>query len=540
MRVEIGVGEAVGTPPGRDVAKLARPRRAHRIDWFDLSLLGVFGLVSLWVLGLDLWQVIVHGRVWTGTDGVYIVDQMQYLAWIQSASHHLFSSNLFVLHGTTADYFQPAVTISAGLTALGLAPALTLLLWKPVAVACMFFAVRAYCRRSLVGTRARRAVLVLALFFGSFTTVNGDFGVVGDMMPSFLSWGYTFGLLAIGLLVLALLAYDRARRTGRLLWLPGALGALASLLHPWQGELMILVVLAAELVMLRNTRRLPRQLLLPLATLGLTGLALLYYMVLGKTDPSWQMAREASKHAFSIWTILLAIAPLIIPAAFAYRGRSGSFLTAVTRTWPFAALAVWVLSASQVSATPLHAFDGITIPLAVLAVKGTQRLRLHRLPRARLLGALAVAVATIPATVYLMHNVQALAAPAAGNANFITSDERHALQYLARIPQPGGVLTRFYLGSAVPAETGRRTYVGDCLWSQPNCDGRAESAQQLLDGTVSGAKARAFVLGTHARFVLGDCASTADLSRELAPIVSSVTRFGCASVYEIGAARTAS
>jgi hypothetical protein len=540
MRVEIGVGEAIGTPRGSDVATLARPAPARRIDWFDLSVLGLFGAVSLWILGLDLWQVIVHGRVWTGTDGVYIVDQMQYLAWIQSASHHFFSSNLFVLHGTAADYFQPAVTISAGLTALGMAPTLALLLWKPVAVVCMFFAVRAYCRRSLVGTWARRAVLVLALFFGSFTTVNGDFGVVGDMMPSFLSWGYTFGLLAIGLLVFALLAYDRSRRTGRAIWVAGSLGALASLLHPWQGELLVVVILGAELVMWRNTRRRPRELKLPIVTLFLTGLALLYYMVLGKTDPSWEMARDASKHAFSIWTILLAVAPLIIPAAFAYRGRSGSFLTAVTRTWPFAALAVWVLSASQVSATPLHAFDGITIPLAILAVKGTQRLRLYRLPRARLLAVLAVAVATIPATAYLLHTVADLAAPAPGNANFITADEQRALNYLSHDASRGGVLTRFYLGAAVPADTGRRTYVGDCLWSEPDCNGRAESAQALLDGSLSPAQAQAFVLGTRARFVLSDCSSSADLSRELGPILTGVTRFGCAAIYQIGPARAPS
>jgi hypothetical protein len=379
---------------------------------------------------------------------------------------------------------------------------------------------------------------VLALFFGSFTVVSGDFGVVGDMMPSFLSWGYTFGLLALGLLVLAILAYERGRRTGRRLWVPGALGALASLLHPWQGELLVLIILGSELVMWRNTRRLPRP-ALPIITLGATGLALLYYMALGKTDPSWELARDASKHAFSLWTILLALVPLIIPAGFAYRGRSGSFLTAATRTWPLAAVAVWVLSASQVSATPLHAFDGITIPLAVLAVKGTQRLRLYRLPRARLVAALAVAVATIPATAFLMNYVKGLAAPVAGNANFITTDEHHALQYLARLPQPGGVLTRFYLGAAVPAETGRRTYVGDCLWSEPGCGARASSAQALFDGTLSAAQAQAFVAGSRARFVLADCSAPKDLSRELSPLLRSVTRFGCATVYELAPSRVA-
>ena len=97
-------------------------------------MLVAFGAVSLWVLTLDLLQVVVNGRVWTGTDGVYIVDQMQYLAWIKSASHHLLASNMFVLRSTPHDYFQPAVVISGGLSALGLSPAVSLLLWKPVAV----------------------------------------------------------------------------------------------------------------------------------------------------------------------------------------------------------------------------------------------------------------------------------------------------------------------------------------------------------------------------------------------------------------------
>jgi hypothetical protein len=534
MRLELDVGQASGAPRGDEFAELLNPRRRRRIDWFDLTVLGLFAAISLWILGVDLWQVIVHGQVWTGTDGVFIVDQMQYLAWIQSAAQHGLTSNLFVLHPTPSDYFQPAVEISAGLTALGMAPWLSLLLWKPVAVGVSFVAFRAYCRRSLVGTWPRRAALVLVVFYGSFSVVYGDFGVVGDLMPTFLSWGYTFGLLAIGLLVVALLAYGRARRTGGLIWLPGLLAGVAALLHPWQGELMIVIVVAAELVLWRNGRRLPkRRLTLPLATLVATGLPLLYYMVLGKTDPSWEMARDASKHAFSIWTILLAVGPLAIPAVFGYRGRSASFLTAVTRIWPLAAFAVWVLSASQLSATPLHAFDGITLPLSVLAVRGIQQLRSYRVPRPRLVGALAVAAFTIPATVYLMASNVSLVNPQTGNPNFITHEEQQALAHLARDPHKGGVLTRFYLGTVVPAQTGRSTYVGDCLWSQPDCPGRAVDTQALLDGRMSPAQARTFVAGTGARFVLTDCSTAGDLNRMLAPLTASVTRFGCVDVYRL-------
>ena len=86
------VRAAAATPPRR---------RAPASTRFDLAVCaGVFAAVSMWVVAVDLWQVVVNGRVWTGTDGVYIVDQMQYLAWIRDASHHVLSSNLFVLRST--------------------------------------------------------------------------------------------------------------------------------------------------------------------------------------------------------------------------------------------------------------------------------------------------------------------------------------------------------------------------------------------------------------------------------------------------------
>ena len=216
--------------------------------------------------------MVVNGRVWTGTDGFFIVDQMQYLAWIQSASHHLLASNLFVLRPTPSDYFQPAVAISGVIAALGVAPWLALLLWKPVAVLGTFFAMRAYANRSLDGRYARRAALTLGLLFGSFSVVYGAFGIVGDMMPDCLSWGYPFGLMAVALIVFGLLGYDQARTQGRLVWAPGLLGAVASTLHPWQGELMIVIIVLAELVRWREHRAL-RKLALPVLTVVLTGAA---------------------------------------------------------------------------------------------------------------------------------------------------------------------------------------------------------------------------------------------------------------------------
>ncbi len=540
MRVEVGTPS---TTSGRAAAGLGvRRRRAnqlelslrrHPLDRFELGVLAAFAAVSLWVLGLDLWQVVANGRVWTGTDGVYIVDQMQYLAWIRSASHHLLASNLFVLRSTPADYFQPAVVISGGLSALGLAPTVSLLLWKPIAVAATFFAFREYAYRTLTGLWARRIALLLALFFGSFTIVYGTFGVLGDLFPGFLSWGYDFGLLALACMVAGLLAYDHARSTGRVAWWPGLLGALASMLHPWHGELLILIVLGSEVVLRHRRPRTTQQLKLPLLTVLLTGLPLLYYVLLGRTDISWRLAQGAGIHSFSLLSILLAIAPLLAPAMLAYRQRPADFLGVATRAWPIAALAVFVGSSAGFSAAPLHAFQGITLPLAVLAVQGVRAVGWRRLPYARWTIALAVAAFTIPSTAFELGKARSLAAPTPDNANFIQRDERSALDFLAADRDPGGVLTRSYLGAAVPGKTGRRTLVGDCLWSEPNCYERVNQAQALFDGTLTPRAARSFVVQTGAAFVLADCSTGVDLTKTLRPLIVSVHRFGCATVYEL-------
>ncbi len=530
MRVEFAMASegAVAAP--------AVATRRWRLDRYEALLLALFAAISVWVLGLDLWQVVANGRVWTGTDGFFIVDQLQYLAWINAASHHILASNLFVLRPTPADYFQPAVAVSGLVSRLGVAPWLSLLMWKPVAVVSMFFGTRAYVYSNLTWRSERRVALTLALFFGSFSIVYGSFGVVGDLFPGFLSWGYPFGLMAMAAMMYALLRYDRDRRAGTVSWVPPTLGALASLLHPWQGELMVTIVVVAELLRWRDWRGMvPARLPLPLVTLLGTGLPLIYYLVLGHVDLSWGLARQASKHTFSFWSLLLAAAPLGIVAVLGYRGPAKTFMTTITRSWPLAALVVYSLSATSVSATPLHAFEGITVPLAVLAVAGVRQARWSRVPRHRVIIGVAVALATIPATAYELAIADSYMGPSTGNANFITRDERQALDFLARDRDPGGVLTRFYLGAVIPGRTGRRTFVGNCLWSEPQCAPRAEIAQSLFDGTLSPAAARAFVQQTGARFIVTDCQARTDLRPALAPLIVSVFRFGCASVIELDA-----
>jgi hypothetical protein len=504
-------------------------------DHVELVILGVFATMSMWVVGLDIWGSIVDHRVWTGTDGFFIVDQMQYLAWIVSASHHLLVANLFVLRSTPSDYFQPAVVISGVITALGVAPWLSLLLWKPVAVVGTFFAIRTYAHRTVQTSGQRRAVIVLGLFFGSFSVVYGAFSIVGDMMPSWLSWGYPFGLIATALIVFALLSYERARAAGRVIWAPGLMGALASALHPWQGELLIVILVLAELVRWHEHIR-GRKLVLPLLTIALTGLPLIYYVALGDLDLSWSLARLASRHTFSFWSIAIGIGPLAIVAALGYRGKPRDFLDLITRIWPLAAVVIYILSATTLSATPLHAFNGITFPLAVLAVQGVSGLNWQRKPLVRVATVAVLALATIPANAYAIAIAHSFTRPQPNNANFITHDERDALAYLKRDPDRGGVLSRFYLGEAVPGFAGRRTLVGDCLWSEPNCMPRSLAADALFEGAMSRAQARSFVLSSGARFLLADCRGTVDLRRLLGSMVVDVRNFGCATVYELAQA----
>ncbi len=201
--------------------------------------------------------------MWTGTDGIYPVDQLQYMAWIRDASHHVLASDMYVLRATPHDYLEPLVALAGGLTALGMAPWAALLVFQPLAVVAIFFAIRAFMHRSLPGLWERRAGLILALFFGSFVVLFAPFagpgkiggpGVPDEWIP-FWTWGYLPGVFAIAAMVGALVVYDRAMKERRFLWLAPILGLLASWLHPWQGEELLLILVVYELSRRTQTGR---------------------------------------------------------------------------------------------------------------------------------------------------------------------------------------------------------------------------------------------------------------------------------------------
>jgi hypothetical protein len=455
------------------------------------------------------------------------------MAWIQEASRHVLVSNLFVLHSTPSDYFQPAIALSGGLSALGVPPWVSLLVWKPIAVVALFYAFRGYVNRSLPDLWPRRAALVLALFFGSFSIVYGSVGTVGDLLPAFLAWGYPFALLGTAAMIGALLTYERARATGTVRWSPGVLGAAASLLHPWHGALLIAVVGGAELIVPRRRGARAAQLALPALTAGITALPLAYYVLLGHVDVTWRLARAASKHAYPLWAITLELAPLLLPALLLYRKRPRTFLKAATLVWPVAAFALFELSTTRFAATPVHAFQGITLPLSILAVQGVLSAGFRRLRHSVVWACVLVAAFTFPTTYWQLNNARRTVRPRPGDNDLITKDEGEALHYLARDPRPGGVISRVYLGELVPAATGRHTFVGDCLWSQPGCAKRQITVRKLFAGQLGRAQARWLIQSPHTRFLLADCRQTVPLDRLFPNIIIAVHRFGCAAVYEV-------
>jgi hypothetical protein len=477
--------------------------------------------VSVWVLVLDLMQVSAHGGVWDGTESAYAVDQLQYLAWIRDASTHVLASNLFVLHSTPHDYLQPIVAISGGLVALGVTPAIALLAWQPVAIGGLFVAVRGFVRAQVQGRLAARAALLLALFAGLPS-------MYFDLWLPFWTWGYQEALLALACAIGSLLLYHRGRERGWLVCGAAVLGALASWLHPWQGEILLMLIVSGEAIMWIAGGR--ARFWRPLPVIAATLLPLIYYVVLARVDASWRLGQQGSTGIMPLKELLWPLAPLAVPALLAYRRRNVNFIQAATRVWPFAAVAVYLLAERGLGSSPPHAFAGITVPLAVLAVEGLGSVRWPRFVPRRTLTALLVLGLIVPVAVDKLGVAQHLVE----KEKPYTVDEERALQYLARDPQPGGVVTPIHLGAIVPSQTGRHTYIGDCYWSLPYCDARNVNTWLVVHwGRVLPRYAIPFLLGTGARFIIKDCKGHDHLWRELHRIILSIRHFGCASVYEL-------
>jgi hypothetical protein len=528
----------------------ASPRRArgrldsllHRvgIDRFELCVLVAFASLSMVVFA----ALFTKGRALTGADGVLAADQLQYFTWIREASESGLIGNKFDFQPDSHVFLHPGFLFSGMIHAVtGLSVPLSFQLWKPVTVLLTFFAALAYVRRLLEDRTQRRVGLVLVLFAvmpasaavawtgwgGKLRQYSFDF-ISGEMWSGQYLWGYLMTGIAVFLMPLVLLGVERwrAERRPRTLAL-SALGALlVCWLQPWQGGTLALIVIGVEVLRRWRTgeRPDPALLAIPIAV----ALPAIYYWVLSKTDPAWGLASESNAAgsqatwAWPWWAVVLTLLPLAAPAALAYRLRAPTWQDWAVRLWPFAAVAVYL---QPTGTFPYHAFQGLAIPLSILAVQGV--VSVWPRPRPVLIVA-ALALMILPGTIHKFE-VAVQSVRAAGDPYFVFPGEQRAMDALEDDPRAGGVLATAYDGHMLPFKTGREVWVGALSWT-PDWDERVRVTRRLFETGMPAAEARSFVGSTGARFIFVDCRpGLRDLHADLRPLLEAVRRYGCATLY---------
>jgi hypothetical protein len=436
-------------------------------------------------------------------------------------------------------FSDPVFGVSGGLVRLGLPPGWAYDLWLPVAAIALVVGYRAYVRRFLATPAPRFAALALALFAASplAPVLDASAGLstsqhnvlasaVGDGTPALQLWGYFPIAIALALVCVSLLALERAVGEGRGTRSPRAdlaiacgAGALAAWLHPWQGATLLLIVLSVAA--LDRSRRVA----IACGTVAAAVcLPLAYYLALSHFDAAWSAARAQNDLVPSAWWAALAVlAPLGALAVAGMRRPSRDLGERILLLWPVAALALYGLSPPY----RLHALETMSLPLAILAVRGATRFGI-RAP----VGVILVLLATEPGLIFagsLLHK----AIKEHPSAYAIPGDDRRALDAVRATPGPGGVLAGPSLASAVPAYTGRATWFGHPSWT-PAFPAREAAAGRFFAGRMSPGAAGRFARSTGAAILVAPCGTSPALAVRLGPrLVTTDLRFGCARVLRL-------
>lgn len=482
-----------------------------------------------------------RGDTIVGATGPFAGDQLQYAAWMRSAADHAGRvANLYDLGDPDPVFVHPMAAISGALVAAGASVPLALLVWAPVAAAALGLGVWRFAVRHVDGpTWAVWVAAGLGLWFASPVPWLHDLvGAPGGdrwsgqdavgLTPSVQLWGYYPAAVAIGLVALCLLGVERVldaegggRRGRRLAWAVAAGAALAGWLHPWEGALL---VIAMAILSGWSGRAGLRRAALPIVG---AALPLAYYAVLPVVSDDWEVARAAQRGApRPLLAAVLALLPLAAIAAPA--------LSRIRRPVPPGdrTLLAWLVAVAvlfiTVPAFPLHALTTATIPLSVLAARTLASWR-PRAPAAAVTIA-AVVLLVVPGQRDLIRfehdQLRSDAQP------FILSrSERDALSFLEHAPVDGGVIARVHLGTAIPAFTGRQTWVGHPFWT-PSFIERATAADAVLRGSPTPEQAD-LVGAAGARFLLARCGEGTSLAPPVVDLVVGRHRFGCVTVYEL-------
>lgn len=521
------------------------------LDGWELAQLGLFALLSMAVLG----PLLFKGRQLSGSDGLFPPDQLQYLTWVRQASVHWLIGNEFDFRQDNRVFLHPGFLLS-GLIHRWTGASLQvsyLAVWKPIAVVVGFFGCRQYIRRLVPAGWPARTALFIALFvvmpwsamfkaLGSSpqTMYTYDF-ISGELWTGQTLLGYMMTTVAVYTMPLVLLGVERVR--GRELTWGGratlalcAIGAMLVMwLQPWQGAELLIVIVGVELWQRRAKRASVDKRLLWVLIAGAA--PAVYYAWIGATDPSWHLASVANRGgAQPLWNwpisaVFLSLAPLAIPAVWAFFGPVTGWQSVAVRIWPFAVLLVY---AQPFGTFPYHSVQGLMIPLAVLSVQGFTTRRPTWMPRPRALWIVpALVVLVIPGTLHKLSlvrdNIHGVAYP-----YYVFDGEDKALSFLEQSPIKGGVLTDSYGGLLVPPLAGREVYIGPFSWT-PSWELRARLTGSFFAGKFGDRASKRFVASTGARFVFQQCMGRVQapmpLDKKLGSLVDSVREFGCARVY---------
>jgi hypothetical protein len=531
------------------------PQRGPRVSPVETVLLAGLTAWALFPLALLLIHAgQLHARFTgadglIGADGVLGADQLQYLAWARDASAHGgLASDLFSFSQGGHVYLQPIFAITGALYRLGVSLPVAYLLWKPLGILALGLAAVAWARRFFGDQLASRAAAVtislflctpLAALYSWTQWASSSFRfslyLLGDeLLAADKLWGYVPSALGLALVPVALLATERAlapdvgpsttlraRRRPVAGW-PLVVATLSSLLaswlHPWQG-----ITLGLIYVGLAMLRRLRGWAALAMPAIG-AGLPLLYYYLLSHHDSAWKLAGQHEVIArLPVIVLLAGFGPLVLIAACGVRRPEGELIEQALLLWVAGCVVTYFANDSFAP----HALQGLSLPFAVLAVRGWRRLRLPAV-----LGVAALALITIPGLAFNARKfVRTTSSPKLVQYYLPQSDAR-ALDWVAQHGPAGGILAPTPFAAVVPSQTGRPVWVGHGYWSE-NYPEQARVVDRLFGGRMSATASRAFVSFTRATVLVSDCRHQADLTRRLGSEVGAVHRFGCARVYVV-------
>ncbi len=512
-----------------------------------LTAWGLFPLVLLLVHSGQLHARFTGADGLIGADGVLGADQLQYLAWARDASNHGgLASDLFSFSQGGHVYLQPLFAITGFLYSLGLSLPLAYLLWKPLGIIALGLAGVAWARRFFADQLgARAAAVTLALFLCTpvaalyswtqwgASSFRFNVYLLGDeLLAADKLWGYVPSALGLALVPAVLLATERAldpdpgvatgpgvRRRAvapRPLILAALASLLASWLHPWQG-----IALGLIFVGLAVLRRLRDWMALALPAIG-AGLPLLYYYLLSHGDPAWQLAAHYEVIPRLPAIVLLAgFGPLVLIAAFGVTRPDGIVIEQALLLWVAACVVTYFANDSFAP----HALQGLSLPFAVLAVRGWRRLRLPAV-----VAVVALALVTIPGLIFNARKFVRTTDSGKLIQYYLPASDAQALDWVSQVAPAGGVLAPTPFAVIVPSQTGRAVWTGHGYWSR-DYPVQARVVDRLFGGRMSAAASRAFVTSTGAHILVSDCKHRADLTHRLGAQLQAVHRFGCARVY---------